>query len=226
MKSAIIVQARMSSKRFPGKVLTRFAGKELIGYLLERLEGCRLDSEIVVATSNEASDDAIDAYCEKKGFHCFRGDLENVALRFLRLAEARRLDFMTRISADSPLLDPELVERANAIFLTGEHDIVCNVHPRSFPRGQSVEVIRTTALKRLLKTCGDAAFLEHVTAYLYAHPETFHIMNFRAPIDASAEQLSIDTREDGEVFERLLSAMTRPPKTYAWREILEIKRGL
>jgi spore coat polysaccharide biosynthesis protein SpsF len=108
MSIGVIVQARMSSSRLPGKVLREVQGRALLGHLLDGLRQAKGPDTLLVATSVDPSDDAV-----------WRGPLDDVAARFLGAAEAASLDAAVRICADSPLLDPALVDQAVALFRLG-----------------------------------------------------------------------------------------------------------
>ena len=112
----IIVQARMSSSRLPGKVMKTVAGQPLLGYLLDRLEKIENKQRVVVATSEDNSDDPINLYCDTRQIECLRGPLNNVAKRIYQALEKTHAKAFVRISADSPLLDPALVEKAQKVF--------------------------------------------------------------------------------------------------------------
>ncbi len=147
MSTGIIVQARMGSQRLPGKVLYSVAGKPMLQYLLERLEHCRGVDKVVVATSSDQSDDPVFKFCRQYGATCYRGSLLNVAARFKELLDIYQFDTFVRISGDSPFLDPKLIELGLEIFCRDNFDLVTNVMPRSYPKGQSVEIVRGAALK-------------------------------------------------------------------------------
>ncbi len=141
MKIGVIIQARMSSQRLPDKVLTMVNGKPLLQYLLERLTHCSSIDQIVVATSEDKSDDPIAVFCHEYGALCFRGPLQNVAKRFYMALEKYNLDAFVRVCCDSPMLDQKLIDQGVKLF-NGEYDLVTNTLRRSYPVGQSVEVIR------------------------------------------------------------------------------------
>ena len=105
MRLGAIVQARMSSRRLPGKVLARLDGQPILQWVLERLARCPSLAENAVATSDEPDDDAIEAFCRDAGTRCVRGPLEHVAERFRQAARAMKLDAFVRVCADSPLID-------------------------------------------------------------------------------------------------------------------------
>jgi len=222
MKAAgVIIQARMGSRRFPGKVLRDLCGKPLLLYLVERVTHCRLVDGVVVATSTDDSDGPIAAFCETVGVECHRGALENVASRFLEVVDRHEnWGGFVRVSGDSPLLDHRLIERAVGMFRADPCDLVTNVLVRTFPKGQSVEVVSTDAFRDAFERMREPEDLEHVTRYFYEHRNDFTIRDFRAGSDHGSLQLSVDTPEDLRVIEGIVSRMTRPHWSYSLEEIL------
>jgi spore coat polysaccharide biosynthesis protein SpsF (cytidylyltransferase family) len=225
MAQTAVIQARMSSHRLPGKVLRTAAGKPLLGYLVERLSRCRSLNQIIVATSTLNSDDPIVEWCGQAGVICHRGPIDDVAQRFLLVAAELELPAFVRINADSPLMVPAVVNQVVARFEQGGCDLATNVFPRSFPIGQSVEVISTDALRAAHASITAADDLEHVTTYFYRHAELFTIVNVQFDRDVGDVQLSVDRDEDFQAFEELLSRMTRPHWDYGLDEILALHRG-
>jgi spore coat polysaccharide biosynthesis protein SpsF (cytidylyltransferase family) len=206
MQVGAIVQARFSSKRLPGKVLRPLCGKPLLAHLIDRLRRSGALDVIAVATSTEQSDDAVAAFCTDAGVACHRGPLDDVLARIQDAARHLTLDGIVRISGDSPLLDPALVRQAVKLFRRGGWDVVTNVQVRSFPKGQSVEIIAANALDQAAKKARKPAEREHVTPFLYAHPELFRIRNLVARVPRPMLQLSVDTADDFEFIETILTA--------------------
>jgi len=221
-----IIQARMSSRRLPGKMLRPVQGRPMLAYVVERLRRCRELAEVVVATSMAPEDDAIAAACGSLGVACHRGPLDDVLGRFIEIVAARGLPAVVRISGDSPLIDAAIVDRAVRLFRDAPCDLVTNVAPRSFPRGQSVEVIASAALRKAAAANLTPDEREHVTAWFYRHPEACSITNFAAPADLSGLQLSVDTAEDFAAFAATVAAMQRPHWEYALDEIVALRRQL
>lgn len=217
-----IVQARMNSGRFPGKVLHQVGAKPMLEYLLERLDRCTFLDTVVVATSTDQLDDPIERFCIERRRVCFRGSLLNVASRIRDVLDLYRFDAFVRVSGDSPLLDPKLVDRGVDIFLQDGFDLVTNVHPRSYPRGQSVEVLRTHAFHQAVELMQDNEDLEHVTPYFYRNAGRYRIFNFLAGRDYSGINLAVDTAEDVDRFAGIIARMGRPHWEYHLREILAI----
>lgn len=226
MKIGAIVQARMSSQRFPNKVLYRVAGKPMLQYLLERLEHCNCLDAIVVATSVEDSDTPIAEHCRQQGIPCYRGSLANVADRFNQVLDLYQFDGFVRVNGDSPLLDQRLIEKGVGIFLDGDFDLVTNALPPTYPKGQSVEVLRTSTYQRAYDRMQEAEDLEHVTKFFYKHPGDFRIKSFALAENLNDIRLSVDTWQDMDNFATIVSKMNKAHWEYTLEDILQIYRGL
>lgn len=215
-----IVQARLSSARLPGKVLRELAGQPMLGRVHSRLSCARHLSQIIVATSDDPSDDAICDYCRAQAIAYDRGPLDNVAQRFLDCAHRARADAFLRICADSPLIDPALVDQAIALHATGNADLTTNTQQRTFPKGQSVEIVRTAALADALQKMQDVADQEHVTRYLYQHPDQYRIQNFASDEPFGEVQLSVDTQAD---FDAIAAILQQAGDQITWRQAAELR---
>ena len=222
MKIGAIVQARMSSTRLPGKVLHEVAGKPMLLYLLDRMRQTVLLDSVVVATSSDKMDDPVALLCERHGITCYRGSLSNVAERFMNVLDAYPIDAFVRLNGDSPLLDQRLVERGSEIMRSNDLDIVTNVFPRTYPKGQSVEILKSSTFRAAYPYFQQGDDREHVTTYFYRNSEKFRIFNFSSEISNDHIQLSVDTHEDMVIFEKVVSSMTRPHWEYTLDEILKL----
>jgi spore coat polysaccharide biosynthesis protein SpsF len=220
-----IVQARSSSRRLPDKVLLELAGKPMLAYTVERLRRSRAVRDVVLATSDRADDDRVAALGERLGVDVMRGALDDVLGRFLAAAKAAGADAVVRISGDSPLIDPQLVDRVVARFAADACDLATNVFPRSFPKGQSVEVVTMNALERAARETADPEDREHVTRFFYRNADRFEIRNVASPRDLSHVQLSVDTPEDLALVRGIFAAMDRPHWEYGLDEILALREA-
>ncbi len=216
----------MSSTRFPGKVLHRVAGKPMLQYLFERLNRCNGFDAMVVATSQECEDDSVEDFCRDMGITCFRGVLANVAHRFIQVVDAYRFDAFVRISGDSPLLDPGLVDYAVRFFRESESDLVTNILHRTFPSGQSVEVICSSAFRRAYGMMRDPEDFEHVTKVFYKHPDGFRINDFQSLVSYNGVHLSVDTPDEMNRFAAIVCQMQKPHWQYSLIEIVELYRQI
>lgn len=222
MKIGAIVQARMSSQRLPGKVLHRVGGKPMLQYLLERLEHCRSLDRMVVATSTDESDDPIAAFCEAYGVDCFRGSLTDVAGRFKAVLDRYPFEGFVRVNGDSPLFDQSLVDRGVDIFRRGNHEIVTNLWPRTFPSGQTVEILKAETFRLGYSQMQEPEDLEHITQFFYKNADRFRICNFTAVADYNGLHLSIDTERDMKAFAEAVSNMVGPHWQYGLAEVVRL----
>jgi len=220
MPVGVIIQARMSSTRYPGKVLYSVSGKAMLGYLLESLCYCESKSHVVVATSNTKSDDPIEEFCSNMKVDCYRGSLDNVAQRFVEVIKAYKFSTFVRLSGDSPLLDYRLVDRAVGIFQSGCFDLVTNTLKRTFPRGQSVEVLNSTKFTKTFDKMLTQDEKEHVTRYFYTHNKEFSIHNFESGKDYGDLELSVNTTEDMRRIESIIHSMKKPHWEYNFEELI------
>lgn len=212
----------MSSSRKPGKVLELIHGKPMLQYVLESLTRCSGTAHLLVATSTHPSDDAIENFCKKTNTPCFRGPLDNVAERFAQAVRHSKADAFVRICADSPLLDHRLVDKAVDLFAKSQCHMVSNVRKRTYPKGQSVEVVDGTAFLSAQDSIVSGEDKEHVTSYFYNNPKTFSMVNFESGKNLGTIQLSVDTTEDMQTVSKIIDRMTRPHWEYTMDEIVAL----
>src|SRR5215470_15506655 len=161
-----IIQARMGSTRLPGKVLLDIAGQPMLGRVISRVCRAKTIEQIVVATSTAAADDAVSAFCAERGIVCFRGSETDVLDRYYQAARLVQAKTIVRITADCPLLDPEVIDLTVSRFLEGGWDYISNVNPPTFPDGLDTEVFSFAALERAWREATSVTHREHVTPYL------------------------------------------------------------
>ena len=191
-----IVQARYSSKRFRGKVLKKILGITVLKRVIDQVKKSKKIEKIIVATSNHQTDKKIINFCNKNKIYCISGPLNNVFKRFYLIIIKENCKSFTRISADSPLLDPSLIDRAVTLFNKNQYDIVTNVFPRTFPKGFSVEVINSKIISDFALKIRKRRHQEHLTSFFYENNKKFKIKNFSNKINYSNINLSIDNLSD------------------------------
>ena len=191
----IIIQARTSSKRFKNKVLYKIYGKTLIEHVIDKIKKSR-NAKIVVATSKNKDDDKLAKFLKKKKINYYRGSLLNVAERLFHTAKMRKKNFFMRISGDSPLIDFKLINKMSNLHKKKRNiDLMTNVFPRTFPSGQSIEIIKTNTLGENLRFFSKLD-KEHVTRYFYKNPKKFKIFNIKNKKKESTQKHSIDTLKE------------------------------
>lgn len=171
------IQARMSSRRFPGKVLAPFLGRPIVAHVISSVSRVVPGRRVVVLTSNEASDDPLASFAKTLGVGVFRGDLGDVFGRFRACLARHPCRFFLRICADSPLLDPDIIAAVSAAGRAAGADLATNVFPRTFPKGQSAELLDSEAFLAVDPRKLTDFQREHVTPFFYENPRRFAIAN-------------------------------------------------
>jgi spore coat polysaccharide biosynthesis protein SpsF len=216
-----IIQARMGSTRLAGKVLKDLCGETVLARVVDRTRRATLLSEVVVATSVQAADDAIVQECRRLSVPCFRGNEADVLDRYYRAAEKFSAEAIVRITSDCPLIDPEVSSKTIRAFLEQHPDYASNVLERTYPRGLDTEVMTFAALERAWGDAHDPYQREHVTPFLYQHPERFRLVSVTGDRDYSQYRWTLDTMEDLEfvraVYERCAEALDP-----TWQDVLRI----
>jgi spore coat polysaccharide biosynthesis protein SpsF len=222
MKVVAIIQARMGSTRLPGKVLKDIAGQSMLERVVNRTLRANTMDDVVVATTKDADDDAIVDLCRKRCWRFFRGNEEDVLDRYYQAATAFRADAIVRITSDCPLVEPEIIDRVVGEFLSShpEAAYVSNTLVRTFPRGLDVEVMRFDALERAWREDGNPSWREHVTPYIWRHPEKFGIRNVANNVDYSHMRWTVDTVEDLTFVRKIYDHFQSD--TFTWKEVLSL----
>jgi spore coat polysaccharide biosynthesis protein SpsF len=194
----LIIQARMSSARLPGKVLADLCGRPLLAWLLTRTSQAELLEGVMVATTSSPEDAPISDLCRSLGIPVFRGDREDVLGRFAAAADSVAAASIARVSADSPLLDESVINRVVGAALHSSADIVQNHRPPAWPFGTAVEVFSRETLNELDKLAASPEYREHVTLFAYRHPARFKVEHVAPPpeLRAPSLRLCVDTPED------------------------------
>jgi len=226
LRIGAIVQVRMSSRRLPGKVLKNVNGKPLLQYVLEKLEHCSSLKEFVVATSLEKSDDPIEAFCKKYNVSYYRGSLNDVASRFKEVSERNQWNAFVRVNGDSPLIDSCLIDKGIDLYGDGNFDLVTNIFPRTYPSGQSIEVVRVSTFKNVYSRFSNSDDFEHVTNFFYRNPQEYKIFNFSSKTDYGKIHMSVDTPEDIQLFSTIISKMIKPHWEYRIDELIKLVRDI
>ena len=221
MNTVAIIQARMGSSRLPGKVLMDLGGETTLARVVRRLKRSRQVTKIVVATTTACGDQSIIRECEHLQVVCFRGEEQDVLDRYYQAARANAADAVVRITSDCPLIDPELVDETVEVFRNEHADYACNVSPRTYPRGLDTEVFSFDALDRAWREAREAHQREHVTPYLYEHPQIFKLASLSGAADYSRYRWTLDTREDLELLRAIYSRFDGRDD-FSWQEVLRL----
>ena len=221
MNIVAIIQARMGSSRLPGKVLKDLGGETVLARVVRRLQRSRQIARIIVATTTAPGDEVIVAECDRLEVLCFRGSEHDVLDRYYQAARANAADAVVRVTSDCPLIDPELVDETVEVFRDKHADYASNVFPRTYPRGLDTEVFSFDALDRAWREAREAHQREHVTPYLYEHPQIFKLASLSGAADYSRYRWTLDTREDLELLRAIYSRFDGRDD-FSWKEVLRL----
>jgi spore coat polysaccharide biosynthesis protein SpsF len=221
-----ILQARMSSTRLPGKAMRPLLGEPMVGRQIERLLRCREIDRLVVATSDDASDDPLAAYCETTGAAMFRGALADVLDRFYRAAVAQGpADHVVRLTADCPLADPAVIDDCIRLHVQSGADYTSNTQDRSYPDGLDVEVMTFAALEAMHAEAADPYEREHVTPFLYRHPERFRIAQLTQADKLDGLAWTVDVADDLAFVEKVYEALYPARPDFGQADVLALDFG-
>ncbi len=218
-----IVQARLGSTRLPGKVFLDLAGRSMLERVIDRLERASSLSRIVVATTVEPRDDLLAEYVQAHDWMVYRGSELDVLDRYHGAARQVEADVIVRITSDCPLIDPEIIDALVQWYLRLEDEwaYVSNTQPkRTYPRGLDAEVFGCQALEIAWQEERDLSGREHVTPYLYRHPERFHVHNMILDHDLSHHRWTVDTPEDLALMRKLYNQFGS--RRFGWRDVLQL----
>lgn len=218
-----IIPARVDSTRLQGKVLRQVRGMPLIGYVIARAKRTPGLGVLVLATTDRPVDDPLAEYALAQGVAIYKGDLCDVARRLLTCAVKFRGDYFVRLNGDAPFIDPDLVAQGIAYCQDGRTDLVTNLIGRTFPYGIAVEIIRRHAFERAYARMTTPEEREHVTQYLYKHPEEFNIQTITSPFpELSRARVVVDTEADFEMFERVVAQLGEAALTASYQQVASL----
>lgn len=203
-----IIQARMGSKRLPGKTLVDISGKPLLFHVINRVKASNIIDEIIVATSISLEDEPIIGLAIECGVRVYAGSPNDVLDRFFEAAKLLSADIIVRITADDPFKDPTILDKITRYLIDHpELDYVSNTIEPSYPDGLDIEAFRFKALERAWQEATLPSEREHVTPYIWKNPDKFRIENIKNNEDLSFLRWTIDYCEDlcfaREIYRRL-----------------------
>ena len=196
MSTLAIVQARMSSTRFPGKVLADLQGEPMIIRQVERIRRATTLDQVVVATTTDQTDDELVVILERAEIPCVRGDLDDVLGRFIQVLDHYNPDVVVRLTADCPLTSPSVIDQVVTAFHESNADYLSNTMTPTFPDGLDVEVVKAEVLRKVNAVTQDKPEREHVTLGVYRREDQFEIRNFAQGQDLSKLRWTVDTPDD------------------------------
>jgi spore coat polysaccharide biosynthesis protein SpsF len=175
------IEARTGASRLPGKVLKPLGGAPVLSQMLRRVRASAMLDDIVIATTDVSTDDAIAEWAASEAVTCFRGSENDVLDRVIRAHQMMQSDVVVELCGDCPLIEPQVIDLGVESFLEGGCDLVSTVIEPSFPAGVDVEVFHLSELERVGKDVRDPVVREHVSSHFYQHPEKYRLRSLLAP---------------------------------------------
>ena len=217
-----IIQARMAATRLPGKVLEKLAGQPMLARVVNRTCRAKTLDGVVVATTAKPDDDVIVHLCQEQGWPYVRGSEEDVLDRYYQAASTFEANAIVRITSDCPLIEPEIIDKVVNEYLSyrPEVEYMSNTLVRTFPRGLDVEVMSFDVLRTAWQEDHNPAWREHVTPYIWRHPEKFKIRNVANDTDYSHMRWTVDTVEDLTFVRKIYHHFQND--SFTWREVLSL----
>ncbi|MBI3075986.1 MAG: glycosyltransferase family protein [Deltaproteobacteria bacterium] len=220
MKAVILIAVRMKSSRLPRKALALIEGKPLIRHLIERLKIARRISAIILCTSTHAEDGVLVEIARDEGIGWYRGDPDDVLLRFIGAAEQEGADVVVRVTGDNPLTDPEYIDRMVEAHAQAGADYT---HVEGLPRGTRPEVVSVAALRRAHALAEDPRWSEYMTHYL-RRPDVFRVHTVPADRDVWRPdyRLTVDVPEDLRLLREVYARLYGGGRIFPLREVIDV----
>lgn len=221
-----IVQARVGSTRLPGKVLLDIQGKPLLEQVIDRVSASKLINRLVIATTSSEKDKAIIDFAQRRGITYYAGSENDVLDRFYQTAKKYRVKTIVRITPDDPFKDPEVIDKVVGYYLNHKKsvDYVSNTTKPTYPEGLDVEVFSVEALEKAWREAKKSSEREHVTPYIWNHPEIFRLANIENDEDLSHLRWTLDTEADLR-FTREIYARLYHGQVFLMKDILALLRA-
>jgi len=239
-KVVAIIQGRMSSSRLPGKILADIAGQPMLQRVFTRTSRAATVNEIIFATTTDSSDDPVGEYCSFSGIPFTRGSLFDVLDRYYQAAQESKADIVARITADCPVIDPNLIDDVVITLRNGEYDFVCNRLPppwhRTYPIGLDVEACTFQVLAKAWKEAKEPQHREHAMPYFYEgieltqqsrtletgiSPRGFKVALLHHTTDFGDYRWTVDTPEDLEFIRQVYSRFDGRDD-FSWKDVLDL----
>ncbi len=221
-----IIQARFGSTRLPGKIFKDLSGKPVLWHVVNRLSYSKLCNKVIVATTTEIEDDQTENFCVEHNIPYYRGSSDNVLSRYYETAKVFGAEIVIRITSDCPLIDPIILDKMIDDFLitnkSEQLDYLSNSIVRTYPRGLDVEIFSFEALDKTYKQATLPYEFEHVTPYIYQHPDLFKLKNFANDKNLSFHRWTVDTSEDFSLIKKIYDELYIPGKIFLLNDILKL----
>lgn len=220
MKISAIIQARMTSARLPGKVLTNIEGKPMVWHVVNRLKYSKNLNEIILAIPDTRKNDILEKFAEDNKIKYFRGSEKDVLYRYYEAAKKFKCDVTVRITSDCLLIDPRIVDMVIEKHLNSGADYTSNIFKRTFPRGLDTEVFNFEVLEEAYKEAKEPYQREHVTPYIRENPKSFCLVSVENAEDFSYMRWTVDEIKDLEFVREVYKRLYKKGEIFLMKDIV------
>ncbi len=226
MKTIVTIEARMGSTRLPGKILMEVAGKPLLQHQIERLKRAALPDDVVVATTINPLDDAVEEFCRRIGCSYSRGSEENITDRLIQTARRHGADVIVQTTGDCPLHEGAVVDQGLEVYRGAGVEYVSNRMDRTWPTGLDTQVFAVEVLEKVAARTEDPEDLEHGSYYIYTHPDEFTLLNYKSgDIDCPEKRWCLDYPEDYQFFKAIYERLYPANPKFTTYDVLELLKN-
>jgi spore coat polysaccharide biosynthesis protein SpsF (cytidylyltransferase family) len=222
-KVGIIVQARMGSKRLPGKIMKLVNNKPNLFHMIKQIKKSKLYNKIIICTSKKKENNIVRTFCKQNKIICFSGSENNLVNRYYLAAKKYNIDVIVRLTADCPLIDPKIIDMCIKKFLTKNYDFVANTSPphgKSYPDGVDVEVFSFETIKIVNNECKSRSDLEHVTPFIWRKKSRFKLFRFELKKNFSKYRFTLDYKEDFLLIKKIIINFNKNKKLITMKNVV------
>jgi spore coat polysaccharide biosynthesis protein SpsF (cytidylyltransferase family) len=223
LKTVAIIQARFNSSRLPGKVLMEVKNKPLLLHMYERVIASNEIDQVIIATSNQKSDEGIIEFCKLNKIEYFCGSLDDVLDRYYQAAKITNANLVVRLTGDCPIIDPKVIDSVINIYKNENYDFVANTAPPeglTYPEGMDVEVFSMSALEEAWNNAKKPSEREHVTFYFWKNLDKFKCFRADLTYNYSHYRLTVDYLEDFVVVSSIIEKLYSREHIFSMEDIL------
>lgn len=222
MDIGIIILCRTSSSRLPNKIIRKLNGVEALLHTVNQARMVLPNRQITVATSDHSSDDSIETLCDSNNIQVYRGSLTNVAERFLNCAIAYKYDYATRLNGDNIFVNRDLLRLMQEDAVSKNFDFLSNVDNRTFPKGLSIEIIKTEVMQHYIPNINKSEeYKEHVLKYFYTSPKIKKKFYYNDEYVDPSISFALDTLEDFKNIDEMIKLLGNKYPTYNYNDLIK-----
>lgn len=220
-KTTAIIQARTGSTRLPKKIFLPLSGKPILWHVYHRAKNSKLVDDVIIATTDLPDDDLVEKFCIENKFKFFRGSSDDVLSRYYFAAKNFQSDIIVRITSDCPLIDSNVIDEIIKLFISENADYASNVLERTFPRGYDTEVFSFSVLEKTFFEAKENFEREHVTPFIYNHPEIFKLVSHKIHKNFSSLRLTVDTQEDYNLIKIIYDSLFKVNNCFDLNDVIQ-----